>query len=238
MSNAALALPGGRLGFHVPPSTSRPNEEAVALKTIFFINLLPGAVMFAKLWSSLDPAARQFGLLRRGDWIGIVTIAVGLGSLETVLEKGEKDDWFGSPFIVRLSIAAGVNLLAFTVIQLSLNEPLLNLRLLARRYLRLGTVANFFFGLSMYGWIYVIPRHPATRTRLDRLASRFMSLGVSDSAFARHEALVAVGRVIRRQAFMLAYSDTIIEQAGLLALALLAVLLLKRAATGPSGEAH
>jgi hypothetical protein len=236
MSNPALALPGGRLGFHVPPSSSRPNKEAVASKTIFFINLLPGGVMFGKLWSPLDPAARQFNLLRRGDWIGIVAIAVGLGSLETILEK---DDRFGSPFIARLSIAAAVSLLAFTAIQLSRKEPLLNLRLLARRYLRLGIVANFFFGLSMYGWIHVIPLPSATRTRLERLASRFTSLGASDSAFARHAALVAVGRVIRRQAFMLAYSDdTIILQGGLLALALLAVVLLKRAATGPSGEAH
>jgi DHA2 family multidrug resistance protein len=78
----------------------------------------------------------------------------------------------------------------------------------------------------------------ATRTRLDQLTSRFMSLGVSDPAFARHEAMVAVGRVIRRQAFMLAYSDTIILQSALLGLAMLAVLLLKRATVGSSAEAH
>ncbi len=77
-----------------------------------------------------------------------------------------------------------------------------------------------------------------TRTRLDQLARTFMSRGVSDSAFAHHEALVAVGRVIRRQAFMLAFSDTIIFQSVLLGLALLAVLLLKKAKAGAAGEAH
>jgi len=78
----------------------------------------------------------------------------------------------------------------------------------------------------------------ATRTRLDQLTSRFMAHGVSDPAFAHHEAVVAVGRVISRQAFMLAYSDTIILQSALLGLALLAVLLLKRETADSSGEAH
>jgi DHA2 family multidrug resistance protein len=358
-------------------------NETFGWQSIFFVNLLPGALMFAMLWFSLDPSPRQFDLLRRGDWVGIVTIAIGLGSLETVLEEGEKDDWFGSPFIVRLSIVAAVALLAFVIVQLSRKEPLLHLRLLARRNFGLGSLANFFFGLSMYGWIYIVPLYlarmqgynaeqigtvliwiglpqlailplipkvmkrvdprwlvgvgfvlfiagsllatdfsgdfsgpqflssslvravaqsivmtplsaiavagiqreqagsaaalfnmvrnlggaigiallqtfltkreqfhsnvltaqisllgEATRTRLDQLTSRFMARGVSDSAYAHHEAVVAIGRVIRRQASMLAYSDTIILQSALLGLALLAVLLLKRATVGSSGEAH
>jgi DHA2 family multidrug resistance protein len=358
-------------------------NETFGWQSIFFVNLLPGALMFAMLWFSLDPSPRQFDLLRRGDWVGIVAIAIGLGSLETVLEEGEKDDWFGSPFIVRLSIVAAVALLAFVLVQLSRKEPLLHLRLLARRNFGLGSLANFLFGLSMYGWIYIVPVYlarmqgynaeqigtvliwiglpqlailplipkvmkrvdprwlvgvgfvlfiagsllatdfsgdfsgpqflssslvravaqsmvmtplsaiavagiqrehagsaaalfnmvrnlggaigiallqtfltkreqfhsnvlteqvsllgDATRTRLDQLTSRFMALGVSDSAYARHEAIVAIGRVIRRQASMLAYSDIIILQSALLGLALVAVLLLKRATVASSGEAH
>src|ERR1700760_1059063 len=136
-------------------------NENFGWQSIFFVNLLPGAVMFAMLWFSLDPAPRQFDVLRRGDWLGIATVAIGLGSLETMLEEGEKDDWFESPFIVRLAIVAVVALLAFILIQLFRKEPLLNLRLLARRNFGLGTLGNFFFGLSMYGWIYVVPLYLA-----------------------------------------------------------------------------
>ena len=50
----------------------------------------------------------QLSLLQEGDWPGIVTMAIGLAALQTVLEEGNKDDWFGSPFIVRLSIVAAV----------------------------------------------------------------------------------------------------------------------------------
>jgi DHA2 family multidrug resistance protein len=72
-------------------------------------------------------------------------MAVGLGCLETVLEEGNKDDWFGSPFILRLAIIAVLSLCAFVYLELKRSAPLLNLRLLVRRNFGLGTCANFVF---------------------------------------------------------------------------------------------
>src|SRR5471032_1588690 len=85
-------------------------NQTFGWQSIFYVNLLPGTIMLGLLWYSLDPEPRQLDLLRRGDWWGIISIAIGLGCLETVLEEGEKDDWFGSPFIVRLSVIAAVAL--------------------------------------------------------------------------------------------------------------------------------
>src|SRR5262249_26494902 len=99
-------------------------------KYIFYVNLLPGAAMMGMLWASLDRAPMQLSLLRRGDWPGIITMAIGLAALQTVLEEGNKDDWFGSPFIVRLSVIAAVSLTLFVWIELTAKQPLLNLRLL------------------------------------------------------------------------------------------------------------
>ena len=61
----------------------------------------------------------QLGLLREGDWAGIATMAIGLSALQTVLEEGNKDDWFGSPFIVRLAVLAAVSLSLFVAIELT-----------------------------------------------------------------------------------------------------------------------
>ena len=358
-------------------------NDTFGWQSIFFVNLPPGALMFAMLWLSLDREPLQLGMLRQGDWLGIATVAVGLGSLETVLEEGEKNDWFGSSFIVRLTLIAVLSLAAFTVIQLKRKAPLLNLRLLVRRNFGLGTLANFFFGFSMYGWIYIVPLYlsriqgydaqqiggvliwiglpqlviiplipklmrrvdprllatvgyilfivgsllatnlsgdfsgpqflassivraiaqalvmtplsavavagiekanagsaaalynmirnlggaigiavlqtfltkreqfhsdvltgqvsllgQAARDRLEGLAHRFMAHGVTDGAYAHQEAAVAMARVLRRQAYMMAFSDTIILQSVLLGLALLSVLLLKKAQAGSAGEAH
>jgi DHA2 family multidrug resistance protein len=100
---------------------------------IFYINLVPGAVMLAALWYGLPKAAMQLGLLRQGDWRGIALMAVGLTALQTVLDDGNVYDWFGSPFIVKLSLLAAVALGAFVILEFMTPQPLINLRLLGRR---------------------------------------------------------------------------------------------------------
>ncbi len=74
-----------------------------------------------------------------------------------MLEEGNKDDWFGSAFIVRLSIIAAVALVLFLVIELTAKKPLLNLRLLARRNFGFGMLANFLLGIALYGSVYILP---------------------------------------------------------------------------------
>ena len=124
---------------------------------IFYVNLIPGAVMLATLWPSLRPAPMKLWMLRQGDWFGIVSLAIGLASLQTVLEEGNKDDWFGSPFIVRLSVTAALAFVVFLWIELTIDKPLLNLRLLLRRNFGLGSVANVIIGMALYGSVYLLP---------------------------------------------------------------------------------
>src|ERR1700688_173091 len=124
---------------------------------IFYVNLAPGALMIGMLWFSLEARPMKLSLLRQGDWPGVVTMAIGLSALQTVLEEGNKDDWFGSPFIVRLSVISAVALTLFLWIELTAERPLLNLRLLFRRHFRFGILANFLLGVALYGSVYVLP---------------------------------------------------------------------------------
>jgi len=124
---------------------------------IFYVNLVPGAIMVVMLWASLDRASMDLGLLAKGDWLGIVTMAVGLAALQTVLEEGNKEDWFGSDFIVRLSLLAGIALTLFLVIEFRSQHPLLNLRLLGRRNFGFGIVANFLLGMALFGSAFILP---------------------------------------------------------------------------------
>src|SRR6201999_3238940 len=86
---------------------------------IFYVNIVPGAIMIGMLFVSLEAKPMNLSLLREGDWPGIVTMAIGLSALQTVLEERNKDDWFGSPFIVRLAVTAAVALTLFVVIELT-----------------------------------------------------------------------------------------------------------------------
>ncbi|MBY3595797.1 MDR family MFS transporter [Rhizobium bangladeshense] len=124
---------------------------------IFYVNLVPGALMVGLLFASLDRAPMNLKLLAKGDWPGIVTMAIGLAALQTVLEEGNKEDWFGSEFILRLAVVAAVSLTLFIVIELKTANPLLNLRLLARRNFGFGIVANFLLGIALYGSVFVLP---------------------------------------------------------------------------------
>jgi MFS transporter, DHA2 family, multidrug resistance protein len=350
---------------------------------IFYVNLVPGAVMIAMLWFSLEARPMKLSLLREGDWAGIATMAIGLSALQTVLEEGNKDDWFGSAFIVKLSVIAAVALTAFLWIELTTKKPLLNLRLLLRRNFGFGMLANFLLGIALYGSVFILPVYlsriqgynaeqigmvlawtglpqllliplvprlmkrfdprliigigfalfaasnfmniymtndyatdqlfwpnivralgqalvmaplsavatagieaenagsasglfnmmrnlggavgiatlqtiltkreqyhsnvlmqsvsmleQATRNRIDQLTQYFINHGVADHAEATHRAVIAIGRVVQKQAFILAFSDTFYLLGVALIVALIATLLLKKPDHLASGGAH
>jgi MFS transporter, DHA2 family, multidrug resistance protein len=124
---------------------------------IFYVNVVPGAIMIGMLYVSLEASPMNLSLLGEGDWIGIVTMAIGLSALQTVLEEGNKDDWFGSPFIVRFAIIAAIALPLFVFVELFSKKPLLNLRILFRRNFGFGVLANFLLGVALYGSVYILP---------------------------------------------------------------------------------
>jgi DHA2 family multidrug resistance protein len=126
---------------------------------IFFLNLIPGAIMLPALIWGLKATPMQLGRFWEGDWLGIIAMAIGLGSLQIVLEEGNKDDWLGSPFILRLSIISAFALSAFLVQELRPGNkaPLINLRLFALRNFGFVSIANFMLGFVLYGAVYLIP---------------------------------------------------------------------------------
>src|SRR5438477_6027871 len=133
--------------------------ENYGWQTIFFVNVVPTAVMVTTLYFTLERQPMQLGLLREGDWLGIATMAIGLSALQAVLEEGNKDDWFGSPFIVRLAVIAAVSLSLFIWIELSVEKPLLRLRLLGQRNFGIGTIAAVFLGFALFGSVYLLPAY-------------------------------------------------------------------------------
>lgn len=124
---------------------------------IFYLNLIPGILFVTILLLTLPKEPMQFELLKEGDWLGIFTMALGLGCLEVVLEEGNRKDWFGSSLILNLAIVSTISLMIFFWRELTAKKPLIELRLLARRNFGLGSVANITLGFGLYGSVYVVP---------------------------------------------------------------------------------
>jgi len=123
----------------------------------FYVNFIPGALMLAAIWYATEKKPVKLEQLRRGDWWGILCMAIGLGSLIAMLEEGQRKDWFGSPFIRNCAILAAIFVPLFVVIEIVRNKPFVNLRLLGSRNLGVSCIVAFGLGLALYGSIYLIP---------------------------------------------------------------------------------
>ncbi|MDZ8109258.1 MAG: DHA2 family efflux MFS transporter permease subunit [Nostoc sp. DedQUE12a] len=127
----------------------------------FYINIIPGLIMLAGVWYGVKQERPQISLLKQGDWWGIIAMAIGLGSLQVVLEEGSRKDWFGSALIVRLTVIAVIFLAIFFFIELTRKQPFINLRLLFNRNFGLASIVNVSLGVGLYGSIYILPLYLA-----------------------------------------------------------------------------
>lgn len=96
------------------------------------------------------------------DFIGIILLAVFVGSLQYVLERGHEDDWFASPLIVLLSVTAVLGFLLFIWRELVAEHPIVELRVLKNGNLRIGTALSFILGFGLYGSTFIIPLYTQT----------------------------------------------------------------------------
>ena len=123
---------------------------------IFYVNVPVG---LAAVWLCLSALPKDKGVrdTSRVDWLAILLLAVGIGSLQTVLEEGTSDDWFDSPFIVALTAASVVGLVAFVERQLTSAHPVVDLRVLRHRSLWAGSLLSIAVGMALYGALFAVP---------------------------------------------------------------------------------
>jgi len=136
---------------------------------IFFLNIIPGMIMVPILLFALPKERLNLSLLKDGDWLGIFSMAVGMGCLEVVLEEGNRKDWFGSPMILNMTVIAAVSLIVFLWREMTAKKPLINLKLLTHRNFGLGSIANTALGFGLYGSVYALPVYLAQVQGYDAL---------------------------------------------------------------------
>ncbi len=126
---------------------------------IFFINI-PVGIISLILTNRLveDPPYLRGRKAGRIDYIGLILIAVGLGALQIVLDKGQRDDWFASSFILTYSIVAVTGLIAAVIWEWRSENPIIELRLLKSRSFFISTCAMFMLGIVLFATTLLLPQ--------------------------------------------------------------------------------
>jgi len=94
----------------------------------------------------------------RIDYIGLAMITIGLGALQVVLDKGERDDWFSSSFIVTFTAIAAFGLIFAFFWEWNHEHPIIELRLLKNRSFLISNIAMFMLGVVLFGTTLLMPQ--------------------------------------------------------------------------------
>ena len=147
------------------PSLGGVITDNLSWHWVFLINLPVGIIsLILVALFVVEPEAikrdRQ-ALLKRGirfDIVGILLVTAGLGCLEVTLDRGQRDNWFYSPFITTTAIISAISLLALIPWELKHKDPVIDLKLLRNRNLTIGCVFLVMAGMLVFGSTQTIPQ--------------------------------------------------------------------------------
>ena len=129
---------------------------------VFFINIPVGiASLILSSRVVTDPPHLKWARERSGgvDWVGLGLIATGLGCLEVVLDKGQEEDWFHSPFITGFTIVAAVTLAAFIAWEWQHENPIVDIKMFKRGSFAVANGMMLVLGMALYGSTVLLPQY-------------------------------------------------------------------------------
>jgi DHA2 family multidrug resistance protein len=127
---------------------------------IFYINVPIGIIsllLTARLIQDPPYLKRQSKSQHGVDYFGLGLLAVGLGTLQVILDKGQRKDWFESHFIVILTVICAAALVAVVFWELRHKNPIVDLRLFQDRSFAIGNSLMFVLGIALYGTTVLLP---------------------------------------------------------------------------------
>lgn len=177
---------------------------------IFYINIPLGIIAtLLTLQYVRSPQYAEKSSTSDIDWAGIGLLAVFVGSLQYVLEKGQEDDWFNSSTIIILTVMSILGAFFFIWRETTYRNPVVQLKVLKNGNLRIGTILSFIMGFGLYGSTFIIPLYtqsilgwtatqagllfvPAAITTaiMMPLIGRFLQTGI------KHQYLVSAGMLL------------------------------------------
>jgi MFS transporter, DHA2 family, multidrug resistance protein len=128
---------------------------------IFYINLPVGLIaLFLVMRMVEDPPylSRVKNAGVRVDYIGIALLALGIGALQILLDKGQEDDWFGSRFIITLATISAVSLISLVVWEFRQKVPVIDVHMFKTFNFAVSSLMMFFLGVLLFSSLVMMPQ--------------------------------------------------------------------------------
>jgi len=131
--------------------------DSYSWRWVFYINIPVGvlALIMTQLFV-FDPSYIKRAVGRIDYW-GMGMLAVGIGALQIILDKGQEKDWFSSALITRLAIVAAAALIVFVIYELVVEHPVVDLRVFKERTYSAGVFLMTVLGFVLYGSLVILP---------------------------------------------------------------------------------
>ncbi|HRE17141.1 MAG TPA: DHA2 family efflux MFS transporter permease subunit [Rhodocyclaceae bacterium] len=159
-SGAIFGL-GIMVGPMLGPTVGGWITDTYSWQWIFYINLPLGALtLLAALM--VVPDSRYGKRAESVDWIGILLLAIGIGCLQILLERGEREDWFESWEIIGYVATSVSALLLFVRQELTHPHPIVDLRILKEKQFAIALIFTILLGACLYSTVFVFPVYVQT----------------------------------------------------------------------------
>lgn len=153
---SALFGIGVFVGPTIGPTLGGVITENYSWPWIFYINIPLGIAAAVSCYFLLtEPKVKT--AISKVDWTGIFLLSIGIGTLQTVLERGQTEDWFATGYITAFTVIAVISLVAFVLWELKILNPVVNLRVLKSRTLSIAAVLTFVTGIGLFTSVFMTP---------------------------------------------------------------------------------
>jgi DHA2 family multidrug resistance protein len=162
---------------------------------IFFINVPVGVISILMTMFFITDPPYMKKIKMKIDYWGLVLLAVGLGCLQIVLDKGQREEWFSSSFVIWLSIISATSLILFVIVELFSEHPVVNLKAFKNISFSTGNLVMFFAFFNLFGSIVLLPIYLQT---LMGYTSYLAGLVLGPGGAATMLALPIAGRLVTK----------------------------------------
>lgn len=154
-ANAIFGM-GMIIGPSIGPTLGGYITDHLSWHWVFFINI-PIGIIAAILSSVYIKESKHIMKTGKMDWLALSMLIIFIGALQVILEKGESEDWFETPYITVLTISSILAGIFFVWRQLTVEHPILNIRLLKNNQFAIGTFFGFIQGIGLYASVFIVP---------------------------------------------------------------------------------